>query len=69
MLAHGRCLKLLENRPVGGAACGDVSRAAVASNGRLPVQAGGGAANPFSFKRNLFLEDAPEKDKKSKEED
>jgi hypothetical protein len=87
LLAHGRCLNLLENRSVGDAACGDGSRVAVASAGRLPVQAGGGDAshfgiggrsfaqavggdaNPFSFKRNLFLEDAPEKGKKSKEED
>ena len=88
LLAHGRWLNLLEeDSSVGGAACGDGGRVAVASAVRLPVQAGGGAAshfgiggrsfahagggaaNPFSFKRSLFLEDAPEKDKKSKKED
>ena len=70
LVANGRCLNLLEeDSSVGGAACGDSSRVAVANSGRLPVQAVGGAANRFSLKRNLVPEDNLLKVKIRKKED
>ena len=83
LLAHGRCLNRSAVGAACGdggrvavasavrlpAQVGGGAASHFGIGGRSFAQAGGGDANPSSFKKNLFLEDAPEKDKKSKEED